>query len=1382
MPRWMKHLLGILGVLTVAACSGTSSCSSCGMTPLPDGFPKSDRIENAASARITDSGFNFISTHIADLAGTLLGSQGSSQGGVVSFPIPESQTSGTGYDMTICQGGPDTASGKCIAEIDIGHAQLAVTSGSPHDILASGPVPIRLKNLPLNGTVLGFIPVNTTAALSGGGNNDCDPSTMSFMNVNVTIDISIEVERDASHTSREGYSKLKVMGVNIDQNQLVSGMHFCGGGLTASALNALKGLLGPTLIGGFTGQISQTVSDQLCLKSDATKTPPCPDGSTDSNGTCMYADGSCVSMMLGMDGHMDLGAALSSFSPGTSGGLDILFAVGGAGARTDDPSQGWGDLNPIANGATLGMFGGALPKPVSNCVTPVPLDLPTGIPIPNELMGNTLPGWTGDGPHVGFALSERFLNHAMKAAYNSGVLCIGVSTEQVAQLSTGLFSLLVPSIKFLTYQKAAAPIALVVRPQQPPTITVGNGTDMNADPLLDVKLDKAMFDFYAWSTDRFIRIFTAQFDLRIPVNLEVTADGKLLPKLDKIYVENAVVTNSGLLKEQPTAIASALADVIQGMAGQFLGTLSPIDVSSSLASMGLTLNLQQQGIRKLNKGQDNFLGIFAAFGIASSTTSLHTHTQINGFTKSTPADGFRLATISPSNQPKVVVHASSTDDYGSNRVEYAWKLDKGFWHPWTTDRELVVDDPFLRIQGHHEVAIKSRLVGQPATEDTTPATVQVTIDVEPPVVKLARAGAGETKVEAWDLVSPDDRLQMRYRFDDGAPTQWQALTPASTIAWASDARKVVVDVKDEEGNIGSTSQALIRGRPDKSLASGASSACGCSVPGSSSSGAGLGGLGAVLGALAMAIRMRGRRRPFESSSAVRSIGGFIASATVLAISGSWTGCSCGDSSSTAPPPQDQPDAGGTPSGQCGTEGNEPCIVLEPGLVGSYTSAAAAADGTIWVSGYNEADWENGVVYGDLVVGKWNPTTQKMDWESVDGVPSSPEPDSTTYDVQNSWRGGQTAAGDDVGMWTSLVLDASGKPRVAYYDLTNKALKYAAYDGSTWSISTVYKQTDQEAGRYAKMLMLGDKPVIAFQVLEKGSSGFAVSRIKLAKAKSATPGAASDWDFEDVLVNSETPCRARLCKGSQVCVASTLQCADKGSGCSPACASGQACVNATCEAILDANKLDTYPEAIGDYISIAKGPQGTIGVVFYDRIHGNLVQVRNDGGKWVDAILDGQSSATPPTDTGDVGMGASLAIDSAGDWHISYANGFTEALEYMKVVGGTAPATPEVVDDGMGLDSGPFTDGMHIVGDDSQIVVTSAGEVHIAYQDATAGTLRYAVGTASNTGHTWTRKASQQDGFAGFFPAQVATGSTTMLVNWWRKGGAKIEGDVRVLAP
>jgi hypothetical protein len=383
--------------------------------------------------------------------------------------------------------------------------------------------------------------------------------------------------------------------------------------------------------------------------------------------------------------------------------------------------------------------------------------------------------------------------------------------------------------------------------------------------------------------------------------------------------------------------------------------------------------------------------------------------------------------------------------------------------------------------------------------------------------------------------------------------------------------------------------------------------------------------------------------------------------------------------------------------------------------------------------------------------------------------------------------------------------------VSYYDATNNALKFAYYDGTNWSSYTVLSAMQSDIGRYSKLIMANGNPSIAYLSMAPGKAGGVTSKVALATASTPLPKSATDWTFADVAVDpTDGPCAALFCDPGTVCIKETGVCQATVSGCTPAgcmaASSGigtatMACVTIatkpTCGTVEDSTFVDDYPDGYGDYVSVASGPQG-LGIILYDRIHGNLVGVQESGGKWTAAILDGETGSRTPgsgadggisaVDTGDVGVGASLYIAPSGDWHVSYVNGYTEALQYAYLAMGKFPAAgvdvkPEIVDTGLTLDGTPFTDGQHIVGDDSDVQVDANGVVTILYQDATSGTLRVAVGTPSMGVHKWAVKAEMQPSlFAGFFPRFVPT--TALVSNWWRSNDSTgaTTGNVSLLTP
>lgn len=1381
MPRrLLQHLFAILVVLIVAGCSGSGcgGCAGCGVTPLPSGFPKEARVENAGSARLTQSGLAFLSDNIGTLAQGLLGGMGS--GGVVTFEIPKSSGSQFGISYEVCPDGPDPNGNppKCVAEIDLGNAQLDIKTSGPHNITISGPVPLRIQDLPMDITYF-FIPSSLDITLSG--NQDCPGGgAATFANINTTIPISVEIDANPAH-SRHGYTKLVIGDITIDDQQIEDSLHFCGG-FDAGLLNSLKGIIVPQLISPLKDTLSGTVNEQLCQKPNPMVSPTCPEGSAADGGLCKYADGECVSIMLGTDGNINLSSFLASLSPGTKGGLDFLFAAGGEGGNPVN-----GNLNPVGGGATIGLFGGSLPQPKSSCVKLANMAPPQGIPIPDEIMANTVSSWPAgmEGPHVGIGLNERFFNYALAGMYDSGLLCIGLSLDSL-DLGLPLDSKLLgtflgaKSVIGLGIQDEPQVLALTVRPSSPPTAVFGNGTNIDTDPLIRIGLKELSIDFYVWSLDRFIRFMTYTVDVDVPLNLTVTKDG-LVPVLNKLGLTNPKITNAELLSDDPDKIAASLTEVISSQLGSALGGAIPaININDQLAGLGLTLNIPETvdgqgspGLRKLDKGTDHFLGIFATLGLASMPAPPQNDTAAELVKKEVDPAGLALATARPDNLPKVQISMGSPQDDGSQVIEYQIRIDGGFWRPWTTKRYLNVEEGIFRIQGLHKIEVRSRLAGQPLTMDETPAVVDVRIDGQAPVIRVKEVEEGKAQIEVRDVVSNAEGLFVRYRVDAGSWSAWLRASELSLIDIVPGS-DVDVEARDEEGLIGSTSQA-IRGKPAATSGGG----CGCTLAGDSTDDGKIAGLlGALLIGAVLRLGRRGRKEQKGVASAPKApratarqrAGRTLRALTCVAAvttGGLFAGCNCGEVETTST------DNGTTGTGTSGG-GCESCDKLSPGLAGSYTSAVVVGD-TLWVAGYIEksiSEKGDNFQWGDLGVGKVD-DTGAVEWELVDGVPEQ-EVDPKEYDV-SGFRGGVTDPGDDVGLWTSIAAKDDGTLGVAYYDRTHRSLKFAFRAGTVWTVTTVQEKASSDIGRYAKLVYANGAWNLAFLAVEPGQGGAVSSGVRL-----ATSADGASWTFEDVYVDAATPCAARYCATGSSCIIETGLCMAKVTGCDPSCSSGTACVDVggpTCKDERTASKIETYPDASGLYISMAPD-KGSLGMVFYDRVKGNLMMASKASGSWVTTILDGEANGA---DTGDVGIGATLAIDGSGVWHVAYSNGYDESLQYLQVKDGV-PAPAEVIDDGVGVEGTPFTDGRHIVGDDASIHVTAGGDIHVSYQDATSGKLHHALGTPSANGHSWAVKVIAQEGFGGAFSKIVDHQGTLKVVNWSRSFGGAYVGDVSVVKP
>ncbi len=855
----LGRALGLLVVLLAASCAGGSGCGGCA-EPIPGGFPRDQAILNAADVRITRPGLDFLATSAPHVASGILNLKNET----FNFEVPKSHIDATVIDLPtsccdviahvdICPAGANANANPptCTVDVEVGAAKLHVDAVTPNKIRLSGTLPVRLKDLPMHETTEHGPDLNDFSVGLGAG--QCNGGTPQFDYKAFPVEIILPIINETI-APRDGFSMLDVNNAVINPGVTsgdVAVCKDCGGGFTQSVCDAVFGFIKDQVFNSIYGKLQDAIKGQLqstfCTKPNPAATPTCPNGTVENaNKTqCVFSSkpDTCVPTELGTEGHIDLSSALSGISPGTSGGFNFVLAAGGAanpapGAAADN--VGYSGHTP--NGLTLTMLGGAAPNPVSSCVPAFNNVAPQGIPIPDEMLKDKLANWPAadpTGPHVGIALAGRFLNYALGSVYSSGLLCLGVGTENFQQLQSGLLSALIPSIKTLTFEQKAAPVAISTRPQKPPTLKLGGGTDIKTDPLLSIALEQLAVDFYVWSDDRYVRAFTFTGDATIPVNLTTGKDpktnpnGGLLPTLGELSIKNPVVTNNDLLSDDPKVIGDALAQILGGLSSQLTGAIKPIDIGSFVKSYGLGLTVPDGGIRKLTKGQDDFLAIFADLSTATpATQELDTNARI--VDKTVHPEAMSLSTARRDLLPSLHVLVSSPEDDGTRAVEYAWAIDQGSRSPWLRERDLTVQTDYLFFQGKHVLKVWARAVGEPLSEDSSPAEAPFTIDTLAPDIQVTEGkSAGEVQVLAHDFVSHDADLVARYRVTTGTKTgefgDFRPLADLAALTVPTEATAIDVEVRDEEGNVGSTSQALIRGRADDSLK--AAGGCGCSTPG-----------------------------------------------------------------------------------------------------------------------------------------------------------------------------------------------------------------------------------------------------------------------------------------------------------------------------------------------------------------------------------------------------------------------------------------------------------------------------------------------------------------------------------------------------------------------
>lgn len=1308
--RWIDWIASIVLIVAAASCDGLGAGCGCSFQPLPQGgLPPDQTLEGGAQVRVTPAGFKKITDLIPAVVNDALA------GG---FCLPQDKVINIGVaEATIC----GTNVGQCRPGCPVQVTLLDTSS-----ITASG----QTINIKMRLDVHSDVHIAYEVFFVFDGTCDAD---FDINNGLVDIDVALGIDPNT------GELTIQPADINrIDFTDLqVSGD--CGAidDIVDAALNLFASLLDSFLGDLILDVVRPLINDLL--------QGLLPDP-------------------LGIEGMVALGDVLGPVAAEESSSIEMRGVPGGF-------------VEVVGNGLTLGVILGvnADRNPATRtpdkdsepayCVPALPAPdfaaAPASLPksprgtfrllAAEEFRG--VPDPAGD---VAIGLSETALDLVGHHAITSGALCLGVGTKQIPALDLGRIAILVPSFAALGNPDGKDPLLLVTRPIQPIDFTIGAGTE--ASPSIMIHLSELEIDFYAFLFERYVRGFTVRLDMDLGVNVEftTTADGKpaILPVLTGLSSDNIQITalNTDFLREQSSDLEATLPSIIDLAVPLISDGLAPITLPDIAG-----FKLGDLRVGKVVTSEDEFMAIFGTM-VGSTALNRLTETypsvrKVLGESQAAPERARTRATLrgvytppaervraalggqADGMMPEIVIDVEPHDELG-RKLEWTWNINGGMWRPFTSATPLVIRDRALAWQGRYEIEVRARVAGDYRTLDTESTVIPVIIDSVGPRIHSDRARLrdGKIVVPATDLVSADEAIELAYGRpgDDTPATAWTsaglALGEAENLAVD---RTIAVYARDELGNV---SVALVDVSPWLGFHGSSSGGCACAA--GEASAQSLGGLALVAGLTALLLLAQGRRRRFVHGPIgarrprrtpvsplarrfSRALPGVLFCTGVVIAASALPACDCGGGVPSCAIAEDCDDY--CPDGTIGLCFDNQCLCqddLSYGWMGQYSAMALSPSGSVWVSGYNST-------YGDLAVARWTGEGRISDdtWKFVDGVPEGP----VTVD-RSTVRGGIEAAGEDVGKYTSIAVNALDEVMVSYFDQDKVSLKFAANFGGTWQIHTVDAgtvPTDPEiafevVGQYSSLTLSNQgRPGIAYFAHVSEGGGISRTEVRFASAQTTTPAGPADWITYVIDTATVPP--------------------------------------------TDPNNPDplSIPPGVGLFIASVRQSDQTPVVVYYDRINGNLKMSRFEleaGTFTPPEVLDG-------VDT-DVGWYPSVAIDPSDNVHVAYVSASNDDLMYIN----TIDRTPELVDSGYRI-VGTTEEGLpkpefHLVGDDSSIVWTESGPV-IVYQDATTHELLISYKGATGFWE-FTSIAGSEITFAGafgFYASAAASGEEIVISNW-----------------
>lgn len=608
------------------ACGGTGGGCACGgFTQLPQGSFTGERLDTAGAARLSANGFGTLNANAPSIL------QFFAPGGQLVVPVPCSiqQVSIAGFpllQLAIADTGDLYCSsetcgrmdGRCDAR-DLGHSitinisSLEFAPKSPDVLEATISATVQTGLLPLS-------TVSRSSALclfNGAAKCTVDLDTARAMPANNQLAINIKLGIDTRWDKLLSLEVTDVPGAKacgsagaqplprcLDPNDIVIANEGGCGACTTANFSVVKTLIVDQLASSLKEQINKALTKGTCLEcapggacpSSGTASSTCDRAASDA-GICMDSTTmKCVPMAFGTEGRLEIGQALAGLGaqPGTA--LDIAIAAGG-GASANDA------------GVTVGLRGGAKEVVVADCVAPRSRPTPPVLPLPD--FDRDAPG-----PYdVGVSFSQQFLTEAMFRAQQSGALCLELGNESVAVLESKTLSSFLGSLDKLTHGENV-PLRVALRPVNPPTATLGLGTVDNMgkplDPLVRLEWKGLQIDLYALLEERYVRLFTVDVDVSIPLGVTLDGCSGLTPVVGSLMgaVPRVDILNNELLAEPLDALKGLVPALLTVIEPQLAKGLTAFTIPE-LQGFQLKL-LAARGVGQIaGTAQYNHLGLYA---------------------------------------------------------------------------------------------------------------------------------------------------------------------------------------------------------------------------------------------------------------------------------------------------------------------------------------------------------------------------------------------------------------------------------------------------------------------------------------------------------------------------------------------------------------------------------------------------------------------------------------------------------------------------------------------------------------------------------------------------------------------------------------------------